>query len=172
MSASKLSESGLNRSGLKTTPCRVVMFYENGLAHQKAEETCHQLSTQLGVHAPIFEFDHWRFHCLATPVLAQLAEEAAAEADIVLFALCSEEFPPEVIEWLETWTHRRTSTNGLMALVTTWPEDFMPLTDTAKVQLEAVARRLGMDFLSRDRLPEMGAATKVSAATQPVHSMA
>ena len=148
------------------------MFYENGLAHQKAEETCHQLSTQLGVHAPIFEFDHWRFHCLATPVLGQLAEEAAAEADIVLFALCSDELPREVIEWLDTWTHRRTHTNGLLALVTTWPEDFMPLTDTAKVQLEAVARRHGMDFLSRELLPEMGITTKVTAAAPPVHHLA
>lgn len=150
MSATKIADSSATES--QSDVCKVMVFYENVAARQKATVTCQRLKNKLG-RAPAFEFDWWRFNCMSQPVLAQLAEEEAAMADIVLFALAGEEFPVEIVNWLENWRKRRSESPGLLVLVTTWAGNFLPLADTPMIQLEEVARRHGMDFLSETLLP-------------------
>ncbi len=154
MSAAKISVSGAVALESQGETCKVMVLYENTAARAKAVTTCRRLAGKLE-HAPVFEFDWWRFSCLGQSVRAQLAEEEAAAADIVLFALAGEEFPVEIVNWLENWRQRRSKSPGLLVLVTTWSGNFLPLADTPMIQLEEVARRHGMDFLSETLLPAM-----------------
>ena len=162
MSASKTTGTVQLEQDFSMDTCKVMVLYENLLARQKAAETCNHMMERLA-DGPAFELDWWPFHCLTTPALAQFAEEAAAEADIIVFSLHGEEFPKEIVNWLENWPARRTNASGLLVLLATWAANCPSVMDTPAIQLENVAHRHGMDFLAETH-PE-AAAMLVGALT-------
>ena len=126
---------------------KVVVFYEDPPAHEYALEIGHQLAAQFG-NDPPSTFDAWDLHGLAEPESAYDASQAAAKADIVIFATHGEDLSLSVRVWLETWARSRAKAEGILALVVTEPIGPGASLAALVPRVHQVALRLGMRFLS------------------------
>ncbi len=126
-------------------PCRVVIFYEDAAARQNAFDRCEQLRREFSGDVS-FELDWWRMSTLTSPVLAQLAEEAVADADVVIFSFETANLPEDIHQWLETWQSPRSKADGAMAIIVNEPIDPCAR-DTVFLPLQTAAAKRGLDFL-------------------------
>jgi hypothetical protein len=130
-----------------TETCKVVVLYEDALAHRRAMEIGHQLAAQFG-HEPEFAFDAWEIRALAEPASARLACQATAQADIVLFSTHGDDLSLAIRAWLESWVEIRAKMEGILALVVTVPVSATAAIPALVPRLQQAALRLRMRFLS------------------------
>ncbi len=127
--------------------CKVVLLYEDSLAHEHALEIGHQLAARIG-NEPASGFDAWNLHALAEPEFAFEAAQAAAQADIVLFSTHGDDLTLSVRVWLESWARFRAKAEGILALVVTEPVSATASMPALVPRLHQFALRLQMRFLS------------------------
>jgi hypothetical protein len=125
--------------------CTVTVAYEDTPARERALRLCHHLVR--GFWAEIgFEFSWWRFRYLQDADIAQAAAEAAAEADLLLFAASGHDLVPEELRnWVELWIPRRRPQEGVILMLAA--DDPPPGASAVHGFLTNVARRAGMDCL-------------------------
>ena len=147
MNARRISVAGGSSSVKPAEVCRMVVVYEDGMAHDRAMELAGRLASQFGGE-PAFAFDSWNFKDLAQPKLTLAAVEAAARADIILFTTHGNDLPSAVVAWLEYCAGARTRADGALALLLTEPFMLSASTGAVISRLQSAARLLRMDFLS------------------------
>jgi hypothetical protein len=130
-----------------TPTCKVVLIYEDSLAHEHALEIGHQLAAQFG-NDPVLAFEAWNLHALAEAEFAFEASQAAARADIVLFSTHGDDLTLSVRVWLESWARSRAKAEGILALVVTEPVSATASIPSLVPRLHQFALRLRMRFLS------------------------
>ena len=130
-----------------TPTCKVVLFYEDSLAHEYALDIGHQLAAQYG-NEPASAFDAWEFHALGEPESSFKAAQAAAQADIVLFSTHGDDLNLSVRVWMESWVRSRAKAEGILALVVTEPVSATASIPALVPRLHQVALRLQMRFLN------------------------
>jgi hypothetical protein len=84
------------------------------------------------------------------------AVQAAAKADVLVVSIRDAgELPVDLYVWIDAWMPRRTRRPGAMVALIGVPPQPDPQSGRAHKYLEAVSRRVGLDFLPRERkLPE------------------
>lgn len=126
----------------------IVVVCEDELTHSHALSVWDRLVKQFWAEIE-FESHWWQFANLLEPANALDAADAAARADMIVFAAQAEgELPEHVTSWIQTWLDKRGNREGaLIALVRRGQE---PSTKAiAKhLYLREVAHRANMDFLS------------------------
>jgi hypothetical protein len=134
---------------------RIVVVYEDTVAHVRALHIHDYLITHLGNEMPLL-FSWWSFELLQETSHAEAAARAMSSADLVIFSAHSgDEWPPAVNSWVASWTRGRTARPGAVAAI------FSPAAPGhghicgRHAALHAVAQNSGMDFLAEevDRLP-------------------
>jgi hypothetical protein len=141
-----LTEAATTPAPGRDEKCAVVVLYEGTIAHDKAMEVCERLSQEVGGDV-VFEFTCWRFARLADPLFAGQAHEAAARADVILFATHGGDLPEELSEWLTRCAIRIHRSEAAISVL--FVEPISPSSSIGPVlsQLEGTAQRLRMDFL-------------------------
>ena len=113
----------------------------------------------------------WKIGNLTDARILPDAVQAAAEADVLVVSVRdARQLPVELYAWIDAWMARRTTSAGaLVALIGVSPEPHAE-SGHAHAYLEAVARRVGLDFLPRERkLPERASSfADLAASTPPV----
>jgi hypothetical protein len=145
---SKESESAL----------RVATVYQDSLTRYWASELWDRVG-QLVDHGGIYH-QAWNIGGLADSRGFVDAVQAAAVADVLVVSVREAgELPIDLYVWIDAWMSRRAGRVGaLVALIGVCPQpDLQP--GRGYAYLEAVARRVGLDFLPRERqLPEQSPA--------------
>jgi hypothetical protein len=146
----------------------VVTVYQDSLMrHWTAElwDRVGQLVGQGGIR-----HRSWKIGNLTNAQVFAGAVQAAAEAEVLVVSVRDAgELPVDLYVWIDAWMPRRTASAGaLVALIGVSPEPDAE-SGHAHAYLEAVARRVGLDFLPRERkLPETSRAiTNLAASTPP-----
>ena len=92
----------------------VVVVFEDAATRQQAVEVCDHLVKRFWTDFEL-AVSWWSCAMLEQPVLASDALQKAAEADLLIFALGTEEgLPMPVQEWIETWLSMRGERDGAL----------------------------------------------------------
>src|SRR5262245_44329722 len=131
---------------LRTTPeaCAVAVVYDNDSARNLAIHVCDTLS-QTFIGDLDFEVSWWRFNYLADPLIAGVAAQAAAKADLILVILDTENIRAEVQAWFDGWLSHREVTGG--ALVVGRSSGASNDTSATDAYLRLAAERAHLDFV-------------------------
>jgi hypothetical protein len=115
----------------------------------------------------------WKIGSLTDAQVFAGAVQAAAEADVLVASVRDAgELPIDLYVWIDAWMPRRTARAGaLVALIGVSPQPDAKC-GHAHEYLEAVARRVGLDFLPRERkLPEQSAVLSTLGGMAPAASL-
>ncbi len=127
----------------------VKMFtvYEQDLNRNRAQLVQEELTRRLG-HSFNFSVSWWRLKPFWHPKMRQVAADAIAEADIVLFALFSgTELPQALTRWIEERLLHKTSHRvTLLALLETGGM-IVPRLSSTEIYLSHLASKAGVDCL-------------------------
>jgi hypothetical protein len=126
--------------------CQVVVVYEDTSCRTGAMLVCNRLVQEFWTEIE-FKFSWWRFDYLRDSLLAASAARAACKADLILVSAHSNRpFPGPLVQWIESWTSRRTGNGALMGLF--WANNGQADAASPKqIYLRQIARRAGMEFL-------------------------
>lgn len=136
---------------------RIFTVYEHDLNRNRAQLMQEELTRRLG-HSFSFSVSWWKLKSLWHPKMLQLAADAVAQADIMLFALLSGgELPQTLTKWLEkTLQHSAPHRVSLLALLETGGM-IVPRLSSAEICLSRLARQAGLDCLCySDSIPLTG----------------
>jgi hypothetical protein len=145
--------------------CKIVIVYEDTVARARGMMVSERLAERFGEDLD-FEFKWWSFHRLASPEHAMRTKVIAAAADIVLFCPRSTELPSGVSEWLESWSEVQSHADAAMAVVLTEPQGKPEALKRLIKKFEAVAQRMGMDFLQL-AAPVFASAEPITQTVEP-----
>ena len=125
----------------------VVVIYESPAIREHAVRFCERLVDEQKSVA--LEMNWLPFHLLGRPELASDAVQKASEADVVVFAMsASGDLPDEIKLWIERWLNKRGEREGaLVGLLNR--EEPHEMASFREIYLRHIARRAGMDYLSR-----------------------
>lgn len=137
--------SGLPSPDLSDT-CRIVLLCEDAAAREKAMAVCERLAGQFGDEL-FFDFSCWNVPDLARPTLARRAAQAAAAADVVVFAMHGDDLPGPVREWAELCAAQRSKREGALGVLVAEPVSASASIGALLSRLELIAARWGVDFL-------------------------
>lgn len=125
-------------------PLSIAVIYEDLMTREFAIATHQHLKPTLAEFD--FECTWWKmdfFHHLG---FADMAAEAAAKADIILFSIHAKTDLQLIKAWVERWFHRHAKNQGaLVALIEAKDEQTM-LRSPVRSFLRHVADEIGMDF--------------------------
>jgi hypothetical protein len=143
--------------------CEVAVVYDDVASRVRAIHLSENLASRFEGDLD-FNFTWWNVRFLKDPQISSLAEEAVAEADLVLFSISQAAEPaPALKDWIKRWLSRRQSDEGALAVLldqsTASKDQITPL----ESYLRKVAEGGHMDFLPR----MMPAATATSSRHSP-----
>ncbi len=126
---------------------RIFAVYEHDLNRKRAQLMQEELTRRLG-HSLNFSVSWWRLKPFWHPKMRQLAADAIAKADIILFSLLSGgELPPALTKWIEEQLlHNATHRASLLALLETGGM-IVPRLSSAEIYLSHLASKAGVDCL-------------------------
>ena len=121
--------------------------YEHDLNRNRARLLQKELTRRLDYRFN-FSVSWWRLKSFWHPKMLQVAADAIAKADILLFALLSGgELPQTLIKWIEDrLLHKTTHPASLLALLETGGM-IVPRLSSAEIYLSRLARQAGLDCL-------------------------
>ncbi len=133
---------------------RVATVYQDPLTRHWARELWDRVGQLVGQGGICHQ--SWKIGDLTDAQAYTGAVQAATEADVLVVSVRDAgELPINLCVWIDAWMPRRAGRAGaLVALIGVCPQ---PNVQSGRVHayLEAVARRVGLDFLPRERkLPE------------------
>ena len=130
---------------------RVATVYQDPLTRHWARELWDRVGQLVGQGGICHQ--SWKIGDLTDAQASTGAVQAAPEADVLVVSVRDAgELPINLCVWIDAWMPRRAG--ALVALIGVCPQ---PNVQSGRVHayLEAVARRVGLDFLPRERkLPE------------------
>ncbi len=130
-------------------PCKIVVLYHDSPSREQAMNVCSRMISKFWQDLP-FEFSWWKFSFLADPVMAGLAAQAAASADIVLFSVSTpDELSSEVKACIELWLDQKPNPGGLLVALVGREGDVKETSNPAHDHLRRIAQRGKMEFVSR-----------------------
>jgi hypothetical protein len=146
LSVKFISGDGISEAG---TPCRVAVFYSDAEARERALKLSSRLVCKFMSDVDLV-FSWWKFEFLKDGVIAGLAAQSSAQADMVLYSLAlAHELPAAVKACNELWLDQRQGKPGLLVALIgkddTQKRRPIPVHD----YLADLARRGGMQFMSR-----------------------
>lgn len=129
--------------------CEVAVVYDDIASRVRAMHLSESLANRFEGDLD-FNFTWWNIRFLKDPQISNLAEEAAAEADLVLFSIGEAAEPaPALKAWIRRWLARRQSDEGALAVLL----DQTIATKDHITPLESYLRKVAdgghMDFLPR-----------------------
>jgi hypothetical protein len=132
------------------TGCSVTVVYEDEGRRQEAMQLCDRLVERFWAGGAL-EVNWCSFEELGAPDSAEEALRKASQADVVVFAACSQNgLPLEVSHWIERWLAQRGSREGI--LVGLLAPGASGEVAERHLHLRKIAHRGGMDYLTG--LPE------------------
>src|SRR5256885_3820941 len=129
--------------------CEVAVVYDDIASRVRAIHLSESLASRF--HGDLdFNFTWWNVRFLKDPQISRLAENAAAQADLVLFSISQASEPAPVLkDWIRRWLAHRESDEGALAVLldqsTASKDQITPL----EFYLRKVAEGGHMDFLPR-----------------------
>jgi len=128
----------------------VVVVFEDAATRQQAVEVCDHLVKRFWTDFEL-AVSWWSCAMLEQPVLASDALQKAAEADLLIFALGTEEgLPMPVQEWIETWLSMRGERDGALVDLLVKEVEAGEAPAERHGYLRQVAHRGGMDYLTKE----------------------
>jgi len=151
--------------------CEVAIVYDDIASRVRGMHLSENLASRFKGDLD-FNFTWWNVRFLKDPQISSLAEEAAAEADLVLFSISQAAEPaPALKNWIRRWLTRRQGDEGAMAVLldqsTATKDQITPL----ESYLRKVAEGGRMDFLPRMMpiaVPSRNGGRHSSTATESV----
>jgi hypothetical protein len=125
----------------------VVVVYESPAIREYVVRFFERLAEEGKASAAAMKW--WPFRLLAQPAPGDDAAQAAATADVIVFAMnASGDLPNEIKLWMEKWLNKRGEREGaLVGLLNR--EEPHEMASFREIYLRHIARRAGMDYLSR-----------------------
>ena len=121
-----------------------VLIYEGLAAGRRAKQFYEKLTAEFGEDCRFTE-NAWSFKVLGLAPIANAAAIAAAAADIVIFSVSgTNQLPPKVEEWIETWV--RLINEGNPALVALFDSPVANSAVTIRAYLRKVTEGKRIDF--------------------------
>jgi hypothetical protein len=126
---------------------RIFAVYQRGLNRNRARLLQEELMRRLG-RSFNFSVSWWRLKPFWNPKMRQVASDAIAQADIILFALLSGgKLPQALTRWIEErLLHKTTHRVTLLALLETGGM-IVPRLSSAEIYLSHLASQAGVDCL-------------------------
>jgi hypothetical protein len=130
------------------TPCRVAVFYGDTESRERALKLSSRLAVKFMADVDL-DFSWWKFQFLRDGVIAGLAAQSAARADMIIYSLDStSELPDEARACNELWLDQRQGKSGLLAALI-GKDNLKRRPVPVHGYLADLARRAGMQFMSR-----------------------
>ena len=145
MSATQIKPGGgwLDGSG----HCEVAVVYDGTPSRDRAVHMCDSLVNRFKDDLD-FEFTWWNVRFFENPEIEHLAEQAAAQADLIFYSSAGPAEPsPDVKKWVEGWLACREGEEGALAVWIGKPGEVQGTVTPLESYLREVARRGHMDFL-------------------------
>jgi hypothetical protein len=121
-----------------------VLIYEGLAAGKRAKQFYERLTAKFDGDYRFTE-EAWSFKVLGLAPIANAAASAAAAADIVIFSVSgTNQLPPKVEEWIETWV--RLINEGNPALVALFDSPVANRAVTIRAYLRRVTEGRRIDF--------------------------
>jgi len=147
--------------------CEVAVVYDDIAARVRAMHVSENLASRFEGDLD-FNFTWWNVRFLKDPQISRLAEDAAAEADLVLFSISQATEPaPALKAWIKRWLALRRSDEGALAVLLDQSIATKDQITPLESYLRTVAEGGHMDFLPR-MTPQAPART-VSVSHQNSH---
>jgi hypothetical protein len=129
-------------------PCKVTVFYGDTESRERALKLSSRLVCKFMADVDL-DFSWWKFQFLMDGVIAGLAAQSAAQADMILYSLGQvNDLPAEVKACNELWLDQRQGRSGLVvALIGKESLKRRPI--PVHGYLAELAKRAGMQFMSR-----------------------
>jgi len=129
--------------------CEVAVVYDDIASRVRAIHLSENLASRFEGDLD-FNFTWWNIRFLKDPQISTLAENAAAEADLVLFSISKAAEPATPLKnWIRRWLTRRQSDEGALAVLL----DQSTASKDQVTPLESYLRKMAegghMDFLPR-----------------------
>src|SRR5262245_45984565 len=97
--------------------CEVAVVYDDVASRVRAIRLSENLTNRFAGDLDL-NFTWWNIRFLRDPQIAVLAEDAAAEADLVLFSISQVGEPAAALkDWTKRWLARRKSNDGALAVL-------------------------------------------------------
>ena len=127
---------------------RIVVVHEDLARQEQAIRFCDDLAELHRARAGL-DVSCWSFALLRSTAGACDAAEAAAAADLVVFALAAAgDLPEEIKLWIENWVRKRSEREGALVGLIQAETGLGQIACLKEIYLRNVAHRAGMDYLS------------------------
>ena len=127
--------------------CEVAVVYDDVASRVRAIRLSESLTSRFAGDLD-FNFTWWNIRFLKDPQISVLAEEAAAEADLVLFSISQAGEPaPALKDWVKRWLACRKSNDGALAVLLDQSVASKDQITPLESYLRKVAEGGRMDFL-------------------------
>jgi len=135
------------RESWAATECRIIVVYEDDPTRERAMTLVGHLKRRFDEEIE-FACTWWKFRYLASEDISMVARHYAASADIVIFSSDGPGlFPRAIMQWIETWTERRSKDGGALVPLIGSPYIPQSLYTTKRLYLQNIAHRAGLDYL-------------------------
>ena len=134
--------------------CRMAVFCDGWLAYETAHQVCQRIVRQLDVDFEFVKFDCWDFSEISRPERHRSALAGAGQADIILVSTRTWEIPDVAFQLLEAVSQQRKVSVGALAWLRSEMAGPAISVATMAMRLEQLARRMGMDFLPLQPVPD------------------
>ena len=125
----------------------VVVVYEDTAIREHAVRFCERMVEERK-SAPILEMNWWSFDLLVNSAVAADAVQAAAAADVIVFAVSANgDLPDQIKLWIENWLNKRGEREGALVGLVAGEEGSQPAS-FREIYLRHIATRAEMDYLS------------------------
>lgn len=140
------SGNGISEEG---NPCTVAVFYSDTEARERALKLSSRLVYKFMADVELV-FSWWKFDFLKDGVIAGLAAQSSAQADMIFYSMgITGELPPAARACNELWLDQRQGKPGLLVALIGKDASQKRRPIAAHDYLAEVAKRAGMQFMSR-----------------------
>jgi hypothetical protein len=128
----------------------VALVYEDARAERWAGSVCERVSQLTGREG--IQFKAWKISDLSQPGTFADAVLGASTADMIIVAIqAAEQLPLELCAWTDAWLPHRLQLTGALVALVGLTEQSGSQSDRTRRDLQAVARKGGLDFLIEER---------------------
>jgi hypothetical protein len=126
-------------------PFRILALYDSAQTSAQAARASAIVIRELGEEVPVDRCS-WNIRALDGDATRGFAAAEAARADLIVIALSTESLSTALKDWVKQWEKKRTSANGLLALI---PSEEWGSGAVLEEYFYEIAITANMDFLCR-----------------------
>lgn len=141
------ADRGFDPPPLLKPSIAICVVYDDDLARDRAQRVGRHLLGELGEFVEI-SFSLWQADALSRPQIQELADDAAAQSDILLFSWqAGRDVAPEIAQWLDEALARRAESERVLVALLECGATVSPQPSPAAACLGRIARKANSDFL-------------------------